>query len=148
MIREPVESDADKKKEVATDEEEKDEQDEKEEKEKESESVFEVVETGEGQSPESTVDFNYSGDKLELEFTVKSDSYLELKGDSGEVYYSDILTAESTETSYDLSSEEKIYLNIGNASGITFKLNGKEFEYPVDPDAKVHQKYWINLNKN
>ncbi len=146
VIREPVESPEDKVEKEVADEDENDENDE--EKEQLAKASFEVVEVGEGQSPESTVDFNYTSDKVELEFEVKADSYLELRGDSGEVYYSDILSANSSETIYDLSSEEKVYLNIGNASGITFKINDEAFEYPVDPDAKVHQKYWINLNKN
>lgn len=128
------------------DETETDENADEEEKENSTENgEFEVIETGTGSSPESTLEFTGAEEKALVEVETTSDTYLDVKDDKDEVYFSGTFTSDSTEKEFDLSGQERIYFNIGNASDISIKINGTELEFPIDPTKSVHQKLWIDL---
>lgn len=128
------------------DETEKDENADEKEKENSTENgEFEVIETGTGSSPESTLEFTGAEEKALVEVETTSDTYLDVKDDKDEVYFSGTFTSDSTEKEFDLSGQERIYFNIGNASDISIKINGTELEFPIDPTKSVHQKLWIDL---
>lgn len=107
---------------------------------------FTVVEVGTGNSPTSTLSFTHNSDSITVSFNATDRSYVELKGDSGTTYLAATLEPGGTEE-IEISNEERIYFNIGNASGLTVKLNDVELEYPVNPQEKVHQKLWIELEQ-
>lgn len=113
-----------------------------------SEASFSVVETGTGNSPISELDFTYTGDQVEVTFDVHDRVYVDIKGASDKTYVASTLETNSENEAVDVSEEERIYFNIGNATGLTIKINGVELEYPVDPKEKVHQKLWVNLKQN
>lgn len=128
------------------DETEKDENADEKEKENSTENgEFEVIETGTGSSPESTLEFTGAEEKALVEVETTSDTYLDVKDDKDEVYFSGTFTSDSTEKEFDLSGQERIYFNIGNASDISIKINGTELEFPIDSTKSVHQKLWIDL---
>lgn len=119
----------------------------KEEEEASTEGEFSVDEQGTGASPLSTMDFMYNNDKVEVTFEVEQASYVALQAED-ESYLQEGTLEEGTETDpIDVSDEERIYLNIGNTSGVKVFINGVEMEYPVDPTSGVHQKIWVNLKK-
>src|SRR5699024_1120938 len=141
------EKDSDEADEIeGNDETEKDENADEEEKENSTENgEFEVIETGTGSSPESTLEFTGAEEKALVEVETTSDTYLDVKDDKDEVYFSGTFTSDSTEKEFYLSGQERIYFNIGNASDISIKINGTELEFPIDPTKSVHQKLWIDL---
>ena len=128
------------------DEEQSEEPDVNEELEEEGNDSFSVVEVGTGNSPTSTLEFQYSGDSVNVTLNASDRSYVELKGDSGTTYFAATFEP-NTEEQFDISNEERIYLNIGNASGLTVTINDVELEYPVNPQEIVHQKLWIELKQ-
>lgn len=128
--------------------EDKGETDESESDSGTSEASFSVVETGTGNSPTSEVDFTFTGDKAEVTFEVHDRVYVEVKGASEQTYVASTLEANTESESIDVSEEERIYFNVGNANGLTIKINDVELEYPIDPQETVHQKIWVNLKQN
>ncbi len=124
-----------------------DEKDTKEEKEKETEKKPEIklIEKGTGNSPESTLEVKGLDKKVKVEVKTTEDTYLEVKDDNDKTYFADMFTSESTDNEFDLSNQERIYFNVGNASGVSIKINGQELEFPVDPKKSVHQKIWVNI---
>lgn len=128
------------------DEEQSEEPDVNEELEEEGNDSFSVVEVGTGNSPTSTLEFQYSGDSVNVTLNASDRLYVELKGDSGTTYIAATFEP-NTEEQFDISNEERIYLNIGNASGLTVTINDVELEYPVNPQEIVHQKLWIELKQ-
>lgn len=108
---------------------------------------FSIVEKGSGDSPESTFDLNNLEKEVDVELKASGDSYLEIKGESGETYFSGMVTSDQSLDDIDVSDEEKIHFNVGNAPALTVKINGAEIKYPLDPEGTVHQKIWVNLNK-
>src|SRR5699024_5110525 len=140
------EKDSDEADEIEENDETEKDEDTDEEKENSTESgEFEVIETGTGSSPESTLEFTGAEEKALVEVETTSDTYLDVKDDKDEVYFSGTFTSDSTEKEFDLSGQERIYFNIGNASDISIKINGTELEFPIDPTKSVHQKLWIDL---
>src|SRR5690625_2880453 len=129
-------------------EEESDDESEETEEQSDNEAHFSVVEVGTGSAPLSEMDFNSADHDVEITFDVSERTYIEIKGASDTTYFSGELDANMENEPIDISSEERIYFNIGNTSGLTIKFNGIDLDYPVDPTEKVHQKLWINLNKN
>lgn len=149
VVKKEKDSDEDEKTEE-TDETEKDESadqdtDEEEKENSEEDGEFEVIETGTGSSPESTLEFSNAEEKALVEVETTSDTYLDVKDDKDEVYFSGTFTSDSSEKEFDLSGQERVYFNIGNASDISIKINGTELEFPIDPTKSVHQKLWIDL---
>jgi cytoskeletal protein RodZ len=131
---------------------EADEADEKDQTEKEDDEeakapAFTVVEKGTGNSPESELDLNNLPEDVSVQLKVSGDSYLEINGESGETYFSGMAATDQSMEDIDVSDEERIYFNVGNAPALTIKINDAELKYPVDPAGTVHQKIWINLNK-
>ncbi|WP_106497560.1 helix-turn-helix domain-containing protein [Lentibacillus sp. Marseille-P4043] len=104
-----------------------------------------VVETGTGASPESTLELENAGDDVTITFESEGNSYLGVKNGDGKSYYEKPFTAEESPKEIDVSEDERIYLNVGNAPQLKITINGVELEYPVDPADTVHQKLWINL---
>src|SRR5690625_135646 len=123
--------------ETATDEEENEESDET--------GQFEVVEVGEGSSPLSTIDFNSDDDEIIVQLEPTAETYVQLMDENEQVIYEGSLNEATELDDFDVSDTERIYLNIGNAPGLTIHINGEELEYPVDVKESVHQKLWINL---
>src|SRR5699024_8853651 len=111
------------------------------------ESEFTVDEIGTGSSPQSELTFTYSEDVLLLTFEVTTDAYISIVGESGTNYFDGILTPNTEIEPYDLTEEENVYLNIGNTSGLTIKLNDVELDYPIAPTDSVHQKFLIHFVK-
>lgn len=113
----------------------------------ESEPEFSVVNEGSGNSPESELDFKYDGDEVTLELESDDATWLDVKTDS-ESLYSSNLTPDESPVELDVSDEDNVSLNIGNAPSLKVSINGVEMEYPVDQQI-VHQKIKINLiNEN
>ncbi|HLR42106.1 MAG TPA: RodZ domain-containing protein [Pseudogracilibacillus sp.] len=134
--------------EEAEDEEEAEEKEDEEEKEEEKdEGTFSVLEEGTGASPLSTVEFSSDAEKLEVSFEVTEESYMELKGANENVLLSNTYNADSEMETFDVTDEERIYVNIGYAPGVIVKINDVPLEYPADKDEKVHQKIWVNFVK-
>src|SRR5699024_4608288 len=129
----------------ANDNEEADEE-EKEEEEKDA-GTFSVLEEGTGASPLSTVEFSSDAEKLEVSFEVTAESYMELKGANENVLLSNTYNADSEIETFDVTDEDRIYVNIGYAPGVIVKINDVPLEYPADKDEKVHQKIWVNFVK-
>lgn len=121
--------------------------DDEAEAESEEENAFEVVEAGEGNSPLSTLDFTYSGDEVILQLNPTGETYVQVLNSDEQVLFEGSLTTDTEVEDIDVSDEERVYLNIGNASGLSVLLNDVEMEYPVDKEQIVHQKMWINLEK-
>ncbi|QGS68687.1 DUF4115 domain-containing protein [Oceanobacillus sp. 143] len=113
----------------------------------EKQSEFTVTEEGTGPVPESTLEFNSSDDELTFTFESPSEVWLDVQNGDGESFYSAILTEADSPMELDLTGEERIYLNIGSAPNLTFDVNGVEFEYPVDPNERDHQRIWINIKQ-
>jgi len=127
--------------------EDESEQEDGEELDEESDENFSVVEVGSGNSPTSTLAFHHSGDSVTVSLDANSETYVELRGDSGTTYYVGTLQPDSPVEEFDISDEERVYFNVGNASGLSIALNDVELEYPVNPQEIVHQKLWIELEK-
>src|SRR5699024_7016219 len=83
----------------------KEENEEDEEEEKDGE--FEVVKTGTGSSPESTLEFNGAGEEVIVELETTSDTYLDVKDDNDEVYFSGTFTSGTSDNEFDLSGQER-----------------------------------------
>lgn len=131
---------------VAEEEEEEDEEEDVQEEEEPLADEFELTETGTGSSPESTFTFHYT-EELLLSFDVEAESYVSIRGESGKTYFDGILQPNVEIETFDLSDEGNVYLNIGNTTGLTVKLNDVVMEYPIDPNEQVHQKFLINFEK-
>lgn len=137
---------------VSDDEEEEDEEtsnddNELEDENSEFESEFTVDEVGSGSSPQSELTFTYGGDELILTFDVTADAYVSIVGESGTNYFDGILAPNNEIEPFDLSTEENVYLNVGNTTGVTIKLNDVAMDYPVAPTDSVHQKFLIHFEK-
>lgn len=126
-------------------EDELEEEEETEEEEPELESEFHVDEVGAGNPPESELTFNYVEDHIHLDFDIDAEAYISIIGESGERYYDGLLQPNVEINAFDLSEEETVYLNIGNTTGLTIKLNDISMDYPVEPSESVHQKFIIHL---
>src|SRR5690625_890164 len=108
---------------------------------------FSVVEEGSGNSPESTLDLNNLVEDVIVNLEASGDTYLEIKGESGETLFTGMVTSDQDLEEIDVGDEERIHFNVGNAPALSIKINDVELKYPVDPEGTVHQKIWVNLNK-
>lgn len=107
---------------------------------------FTVVEEGTGSSPESTLEFTYSGDEITVVLeSLEGHTWLDVKDGNGTSYYSSNFSEENSPEEIDMSDAEQIYFNVGNAKALKISINGVELEYPVDT-SNVHQRLWVNLN--
>jgi len=120
---------------------------EENEEESENEPEFSVVEEGSGNSPESTLDLNNLDEDVIVNLEASGDTYLEIKGESGETFFTGMVTSDQDMEEIDVGNEESIHFNIGNAPALSININDVELKYPVDPEGTVHQKIKVNLNK-
>lgn len=114
--------------------------------EEESELGVTVLEQGTLPKPESEVELTNVGEELILEFTATSDVWLDVKSADGQSFFSNMVKPnEPVEVT--LTGQKRFLLNIGNAPGMTVKINDVELEYPVDPTQRGadHQRIWFNV---
>lgn len=102
-----------------------------------------VVETGTGQSPESTLELENAGDELTILLETDDHTWLDITDESGEVIFSDSFSAENSPEEIELSDVEQLHFNVGNTPALKITINGTEVEYPAD---QIHQKLTININ--
>src|SRR5699024_4625356 len=86
----------------------------------------------EGGSPLSTLDYQNSGDETILSLEPNSETYLQISDANESVLYEGTVTEGEEVDDLDISDEERIYINVGNAPALTIKINGDELEYQVD----------------
>lgn len=127
--------------EAASDKEDEDQDD----KEDDAKPELSVVEEGSGQSPESTLELKDADDKIKVKLEAEDDTYVSMKNADEKSYYEEGMTPDDSPQEFDVSDDDRIYLNVGNASVLTITINDVEVEYPVDKEQFVHQKLWINL---
>lgn len=125
--------------------EENDNQNEREETEEDLDELFEIIDTGTGSSPESTIKFTNNSEGLNIVLEASEDSYVQVKGESGRTYVDTLLTANMSEQ-LDLSEEQRIYFNVGHAPGMKILINDELLEFPVNANESVHQKIWLEIN--
>lgn len=109
-----------------------------------------VVETGSGAEPESTLEL-LNADKLNVRAEIQQEtdeSYLGVRNGKGKEFFGAILssaTGHEQEVSLDLTGEERVRLRIGRANQMSIFINGEQLEYPVNPEENVIQTIWINV---
>lgn len=140
LIRDSKESPPADEEDDEEDESETDAEEEPEEEEDDDVDVFIVDDGQSGQDP--IIGVNMSGDERVLRLEVSEEVYIDVKSESGEVYYGQILDVDESPKEINLE-EDKIYLNIGNTTALKMYINDVEIEYPND---KVHQKLWLDFN--
>lgn len=119
---------------------------ENEDEEEEVENSFEVITTGTGPKPESTIAFAGSKEELIVTLEPTGESWLDVKNGSDESLYSGF-TAANEPLEFTVTDQDRIWLNIGSAPNVpVIKVNGTELEYPIDPNSSVTQRLWINFN--
>lgn len=106
--------------------------------------TFTVVEEGTGKSPESIIDYTNNHDGVIVTLKATENSYVQVKGEAGTTYVDRLFTP-GVEEEFDLSSEERIYFNVGHVPGMTILINNEQLEFPVDANQSVHQKVWLNI---
>lgn len=131
----PVEDDSNSKKVEQNDEKES----------TDTESELKLVETGSGNRPESTFELINPGDEVKISFESKEKTWLEVTNTAGERLFYNNLTNDSSPLELDVTNEEKVYFQVGYAPDLTITVNGKELEYPVDPNEAVTQKIWVHI---
>lgn len=117
--------------------------DEQEEESDGEDTTFDVLETGSGSSPESSIAV-HTNDERVLTFESSGETYLEVKDENGSVLFSGILNTDNSPEEITIE-EDKVYLNIGYAPDLTVSVNGTDLPYPIEPDEKYHQKLWLNF---
>lgn len=110
---------------------------------KESEPEMKLVEENDGKSE---FNLNHVGDEVTVKLESSGNTWLEVENGEGRSFYYDAFTEDKSPQELDMSGEERIYFNIGNASDLLVTINGVELEYPVDPNQQVVQKIWVNVN--
>lgn len=133
----------------ADDSEKSDEQDKADDKDKDKdkEAEFNVVEKGTGSTPESTVEFTYTGEEITAKLEATGDTWLGVRADNGEELFAEnMFNQDQSPLEIDLSGKERVFFKIGNASVLTITINGVEMEYPVDA-SNVRQNIWIELKQ-
>ncbi|MFI8706528.1 helix-turn-helix domain-containing protein [Bacillus sp. NPDC077411] len=76
--------------------------------------------------------------EFKLEITAKGTSYVDIKNESGKVFYTGTLNKDETQQQ-DLSSEQVARLNIGSAPNVEIKINGQVIEFPQNTEEMRHQ---------
>lgn len=142
-------SDDDDQGDSQTDEEEGNDSDEEDtdqdEEDKDKKPKISTVEKGTGDSPESTVELKNAGDKIKVKLEAENETYVSVKNADEKSYYEQEMTPDDSPEEFDVSDDDRIYLNVGNVPGLKVTINDTEVKFPVDNDQFVHQKLWINL---
>lgn len=92
----------------------------------------------------SEFDLSNAGDEVNVKLVSNGKTWLDVKNGDDKSLFSGFVTEEKSEE-LDMSGEDRIYFNIGNASDLIITINGEELEYPVDPNQQVVQKIWVNV---
>ncbi|WP_010093307.1 helix-turn-helix domain-containing protein [Ornithinibacillus scapharcae] len=105
-----------------------------------------VLEQGTVPKPQSEVELTNVGEELILEFTATADVWLDVKSADGQSFYSNMVKPNEP-VELTLTGQQRFLLNIGNAPGMTVKINDVALEYPVDPTQRGadHQRIWLNV---
>ncbi|MDY0408214.1 RodZ domain-containing protein [Virgibacillus soli] len=131
----------------SVDEETTDENATTEEKQSEAEPKLVVLKEGTGSRPESTLALQNPGDKITVTLNSKDKVWLEVKNGSDERVFYDNLTTDQSPLELDMTGQDSMYFNIGNASNLSININGIDLDYPVDPNKFVTQKIWVEVQK-
>lgn len=107
--------------------------------------TFTVVQTGTGNSPESTVKYTTNRESITVQLKATEDSYVQIKSENGMTHIDRLFTV-GMEEELELSTGNRIYFNIGHAPGMSILINGDTLQFPVDPNQSVHQKIWLEFN--
>lgn len=124
-----------------------DKDEEEDEKPSESESEFTLVEKGTGNIPESTLELSSVDENVTVSLATENETYLEVKNEAGKSFFAGIFSAEESPLELDLTGEDEIYFHVGRSIDLDIVINGVELEYPYDPNEKVFQKIWVNINQ-
>src|SRR5690625_27401 len=109
------------------------------------ESTFEVSETNESVSPpQTTYQFIHDEDELLLSLQATDESWLDIDID-GEREFSSFISPENSPLEYNLTEQNEVRLNIGNASYVEITLNGVTLDYEIDENDHVYQLIIIQL---
>lgn len=94
----------------------------------------------------STFDLHDAGEEIMLTLESSGNTWMEIENDAGESLFTGMFSVEDSPMEMDVTDEERIYFNIGNAADLTIFFNGTELEYPIDPVQNVVQRIWVNMN--
>src|SRR5690625_5131544 len=127
------------------DESKNEENEENEEVNETIESTFEVSETNESVSPpQTTYQFIHDEDELLLSLQATDESWLDIDID-GEREFSSFISPENSPLEYNLTEQNEVRLNRGNASYVEITLNGVTLDYEIDENDHVYQLIIIQL---
>lgn len=113
--------------------------------EEESEAELSIVEE-ETSGTNSTFDLNDAGDEVTLTLESSGNTWLEIENEAGESLFFGEFSEDQSPVELDVSDEESVYFNIGNAADLMIIFNDTELEYPIDPNENVVQRIWVNIN--
>ncbi|GIO22032.1 helix-turn-helix domain-containing protein [Oceanobacillus sp. J11TS1] len=127
--------------------EETEEDDNQDTEENENVSV-EVIEEGTGSSPSSVFEITNVGEEVTL--TLESadpdlNTWLEVTSAEGESLFSGNFDGNESPLEIDISGQDTISLNIGNAPALAVTVNGTEIEYP---NSAVHQRLDLQMSND
>lgn len=126
---------------------ESDETDEESKEESEKTMEFEIIETGTGAAPTSTIAITKPDDELIFTFETGSSVWLDVMNKDGDTFYNTFVDTANSPLELDLSGERSIHLNIGSTPNLDIQINGVDLEYPVDPNERDHQRIWIQVEQ-
>jgi cytoskeletal protein RodZ len=81
-------------------------------------------------------------DKLVVDFAASGPSYVGITDENDKSLFDKQLNQGEKQT-IDLSSAKEVTLNIGATHVTSIKINGEDFDYPIQPTERVHQKIVI-----
>ncbi|GAB3794969.1 RodZ domain-containing protein [Virgibacillus kimchii] len=94
----------------------------------------------------STFDLDQAGDEVTLTLESSGSTWLDVENDAGDALFSGMFSEDQSPVELDVSDEERVYFNIGNAADLSISFNDVELEYPIDPVENVVQRIWVNIN--
>ncbi|MDL4838998.1 helix-turn-helix domain-containing protein [Aquibacillus rhizosphaerae] len=109
---------------------------------------FVETENENGSKPTSNYNLVNPGEKVTLQLESAGNAWFQVENGKGKVFESQSLSPDNSPLEIDMTGEEQIYINVGNAADLTIKVNGVELEYEVDRNEKVTQNIWINIKKD
>ncbi|WP_217585546.1 helix-turn-helix domain-containing protein [Lentibacillus saliphilus] len=98
-----------------------------------------------GNSATAVYELKHAGDAILATLETDVKTWLTVTDTDEEMLYYDFFEAEQSPLEIDFSGENEVYLKIGNASGISIKINGVELDLPNDPKQYVVQNITINI---
>ena len=141
ILRSPSENDTEENSEDENNEPSTDESNE-------NELELNIVEEGSEENDETTFDLNNVADQLALTLDSSGETWIEVENEKGEQLFYGILAPDESPLELDIIDENKLYFSIGNASVLDIKFNNLDFEYPLNPNENIVQKFWVNINHN